>query len=186
MRLFVAVFVTETIIREKIMSLQKEVGSLPGKLKLVEPNNLHYTLLFLGEVSETRVEIIKTELKKLKQVSSFDLELKGAGVFPNLKRPRVFWVSAGKGSEKLTELAKQVRSLLSPLGYKDSKSFTPHLTISRIKWLEPMAKQKLNSMIRVYENTSFGIQHINSFSLVESTLTSQGPIYESIEDFPLR
>ena len=185
MRLFVAVFITEKEIKERIISLQKEINDLSGKLKQVEPDNLHYTLLFLNEVPKPKVDAVIAELRDVEQVSPFDLELRGVRVFPNPKHPRIFWISAGNGSEGLTNLARQVRSRLGKLGYKDSKSFIPHLTISRIKWLEPEAKTALGKIIQSYENTSFGIQHVDHFSLVKSTLTPQGPIYEAVEEFPL-
>ncbi len=186
MRLFVAIFITEEEIKDRIISLQNKVNSLSGKLKLVEPNNLHYTLLFLGEVPKAKIDILKRELEHVKHVSPFDLELKGIGVFPNLGRPRVFWVSSGKGSEELIKLAKEVRNVLKPLGHKDSKSFKPHLTIARIKWLEPKSGETIRSLIQSYEETSFGSQLVSQFSLVSSTLTPQGPVYQSIKDYSLQ
>ena len=104
MRVFVAVEISD---KEVINSISEFQRTLDIKAKPVSPQNLHFTLQFLGEVSEDVVEQIAEVLKKI-EFSSFTINFLGVGAFPKMKFPRVLWIGTDQeGGGLLKELAKK-------------------------------------------------------------------------------
>lgn len=176
MRTFIAVDVqTDTIAR-----LQNEImmaaGWNPSDVKPVAPNNFHFTLIFLGEKSESDIDNIKGNLAQV-QFEPFKLTYTGVGGFPNLASARVVWVGVDRvGSEKLTALAKDVVRRMSELGFSEDKSFSPHLTIFRAKG-RPVQVSNISAK---YQGRMFDSELIDKVHLKRSDLAPLGPIYSNI------
>jgi 2'-5' RNA ligase len=177
-RLFVCVEISEHTIIKEIEQVLHHL-SVPG-VKPVKSTQLHVTLKFLGETQDKLVPAIKTSLNEVNFVP-FQISLESLGCFPNLNYIRVVWVGIQKGKSDLTDLANQVRAQLDSLGFpKDKRSFSPHLTLARVKKLPPSEKQTLRTLVQNNQGTKFGEQTINAVILKKSTLTPKGPIYEDI------
>ena len=174
MRVFVAVEISEYDVIRSIVDLQSKIKI---KAKPVLPQNLHFTLQFLGETSEENIEKIRQLLKPIK-FSSFKIKFRGLGAFPNLKSPRVIWIGTDEeGSNFLMELARRVENVLSPLGFTNDKPFKSHLTIFRIKNKIGNVSKELEK----FELFDFGSQEISNIKLKQSILTHKGPVYSDIE-----
>jgi len=170
MRIFVAIEITNN---EIINSVKKFQDSIKIDAKPVESNNFHFTLQFLGEITE---EVSKKIIKALNLIefTSFSVNLKGVGVFPRPEFPRIIWIGTDEnGGNMLIELSKKVEKVLKPLGFSSNKAFKPHITVFRIK-------KKIGNITNELKNrkmVDFGIQEIVSIKLKKSKLTSKGPIY---------
>jgi 2'-5' RNA ligase len=174
MRVFVAVEITNEEILNSIKKLQ---SSLKIAAKPVEIHNMHFTLLFLGEISEEMVSKIQDRLRTV-EFSSFDISFEGIGAFPKPKFPRVVWVGTdSNGGRQLVELAKKVENALSPLGFRADREFRPHVTIFRIKNRIGDITDELSK----YSDAKFGIQKISEIKFKQSVLTPSGPIYSNLE-----
>jgi len=169
MRVFVAIEISS----DKINLISKFQSEININAKPIEPQNLHFTLQFLGEISEDVLEKVKTALNNVK-FSIFVVNLKGIGVFPSLKFPRIIWVGTDEnGGNKLIELAKKIENVLMPLGFSVDKPFKPHITVFRIKnKIEDIGKK-----MDEFKLTDFGTQEISEFKLKQSVLSSKGPVY---------
>lgn len=173
MRVFVAIEITSDKIINSISKFQSEINI---NAKPVELHNLHFTLQFLGEVSQDVVEKIIVALKSVK-FSKFMVDFKGIGVFPKLKFPRIVWIGTDeKGGKLLTELAKNVENVLLPLGFTVDKPFKPHITVFRIKNKIGDIEKELNK----FKLVDFGTQEITGFKLKQSVLSSKGPVYSDL------
>jgi 2'-5' RNA ligase len=170
MRLFFGIEIPEKE-REKIENLKKKIN-FTGKIKWVEKENLHITLIFLGEKN------LEDVLKCVDRISvePFEISLKGFGVFPDMRRPRVLWIGVDKGKEKIVEIYEILSKKLKSLNIEEEKSFTPHLTIGRIKF----GKVSLNGLN--YESEIFNVKEVVLFS---SILRDEGPLYEKKKIFKL-
>jgi 2'-5' RNA ligase len=175
MRTFVAVEISN---QEVISSIKKFQSEINIKAKPVEPQNLHFTLQFLGEVSEEISQKIKQALKTI-QFSSFTVNFKGVGAFPKMKFPRVIWIGTDDtGGNSLVDLAKKVENVLSPLGFSSDKPFKSHITIFRIKnKIGDISKE-----MEKFRSFEFGSQEISNIKLKQSVLTPQGPLYSDLEE----
>ncbi len=173
MRLFLAIDIPEEI-KEEISKFQ---GQLKMKgIKLVEKENLHITVKFLGEIDEeTLKEILNLDLS----IQPVKIKLKTLGTFPNSNYIRVIWI--GVYNENLIEIFKEVDKKLSNLGFKREGEYVPHLTIGRVKFIDN--KKKLKDRIEKYKDVDFGEFEAQHIKLYKSTLTPNGPIYEVIKEW---
>lgn len=174
MRTFVAVEINNEQVLRYIKKFQSEFDI---KAKPVATNNIHFTLLFLGEISEQVVAKVQDALNSI-QFEEFDVRFQGIGAFPKPSFPRVIWVGTDEiGGDHLKKLASQVENTLSPLGFHSDKPFRPHLTIFRIKNKIASVSDKLNR----YNSSKFGSQKISEIKLKQSVLTPDGPNYSDLQ-----
>ena len=173
MRAFVAIEIYSNEIINLISKFQSEINI---NAKPVEPHNLHFTLQFLGDISQDIVEKVMISLNSIK-FSSFMVNFIGIGVFPKLKFPRVVWVGTDEnGGNSLIELAKKVENALIPLGFSVDKPFKPHITVFRIKNKIGDISKELDK----FKSVDFGTQEITGFKLKQSILSSKGPVYSDL------
>lgn len=176
-RSFIAVDVDESL-RARFKTVQEDLKTAGGSLKLVEAENLHLTLKFLGEIPRPRVEAVAETLGKLR-FTSFKIKFEGVGCFPTPRNPRVVWVGVSEGAERLRELAAMVEEALRKIGFQpDPKGFTPHLTIARVK--SPRDRASIAAMVQKLSNISIGEMLVDRVRLKKSTLTPRGPIYSNL------
>ncbi len=142
------------------------------KVKLVERENIHATIKFLGEIDEKMLDMIIKKMEEIK-FSRFSAKLTGMGAFPNERRARVIWI--GIKSDEFLQLGNRINDILKNIG---ENNFSPHLTVARLK-----ESSDVSDFIKNYRNTFFGEYDISSFSLFKSTLTPAGPIYTELKRF---
>lgn len=162
--------------------LQHEIMSSgllgPKDAKPVEPQNLHFTLVFLGELSEREAEAVKDKLSKI-EFEPFQISYAGLGAFPRASSARVIWVGTseeGGGRQKLVALAGQVAGRMAELGFKPDKPFSPHLTIFRIK----RSPVRAEGLVARYGTAVFSSGLIDRVQLKKSDLLPSGPVYSNI------
>jgi 2'-5' RNA ligase len=176
MRTFVAVEVSSIAIAKLQKEILSTTGWGPRDVKLVEPNNFHFTLIFLGEISDHDVDRIKEQLAGF-QFESFTITYTGIGAFPNPAHARVIWVGVDQeGIQKLTALANNVIAKMSELGFKADKPFSAHMTFLRAKG-RPLSATEISSK---YQGRTFGSDRIDKVHLKKSELTPSGPIYSNV------
>ncbi len=182
MRLFIAIDINNSTVRSKLRRFQEELESSGADIKLVELDNLHLTLRFIGEVKDS---IAPTIASKLSTISGnvFRIHLIGTGAFPNMDYPRVVWVGMREGSNEAAALHDAVNEALADVVGKESDEFSPHITMARVK--SGRNKAKLIQAINEWQEADFGWQDVNSIKLKRSTLTPRGPIYEDIHEVRL-
>jgi 2'-5' RNA ligase len=168
----------------KLIEFEKELKDTGASIKLVEPENVHITLKFLGETNEDYIEPIYRVIKNATQdVNKFNIILEGAGVFPNQKYLKVIWLGIKQG-EKLGSIAQKIDKELHELGFKKEKrNFSAHLTIARVR--SSKNKEKLLQIIEKYTDSKFAEINVNSIKLKKSELTQKGPIYTNLKDIRL-
>ena len=172
MRMFVAIEVSSKDVLNSIHKIQTELNI---KAKPVELHNMHFTVQFLGEVSEEMVRKISDALNSI-EFSAFSISFASIGVFPNPNFPRVIWIGTNDGVNELEKLADIIRSKLSRLGFSPDKKFKPHVTIFRVK----NKIEDLSSKLEKFSSCSFGKQLVSEIKLKKSELTSTGPIYTDL------
>ena len=152
------------------------------RIKWVESENMHLTIAFLGDRDEDELkEICKIAEGVCMAHAPFSLQLRGLGVFRNLKTPRVIWLGT-VDSSALEALAKSVRNKLREKGFFDEgKLFRPHLTLGRMKRIED--KDLFAEQIDNYRNTDVQTQLVDKIILYESILKPRGAEYHVLKEF---
>jgi 2'-5' RNA ligase len=179
-RSFIAVDLDEGSILERIVAVQKALEQTRAQLKIVEPQIMHLTLRFLGEVPQTTIGKVKETLDSLR-FQSFEAEFTGLGVFPNPRRINVVWAGIKQGQDELSGIFRQLEPKLRQLGFPpDDKGFSPHMTIARVK--SAMNREQLAAYVESKRDEEFGKMTVKAVRLKKSTLTPKGPIYTTIHE----
>ena len=174
MRTFVAAEVSNENVLNTIGKIQAD---LKVDAKPVSKQNMHFTLLFLGEISEGTSHQVQEALGSI-EFSPIQVNFSGVGAFPNTRSPRVIWIGTDQGAAKnLFDLAAKVQKALGPLGFSSDRSFKPHLTIFRVKKRTANISKELEKL-RDYE---VGADTISEIKFKKSVLTPQGPIYSDLK-----
>jgi len=175
MRTFVAVEVANQDAIRNMLEFQKMMLNAGLKAKPVGENQLHFTLMFLGEINEIMLDSIKSQLVDMK-FDPIQVTYTGIGAFPSFKSPRVIWIGVDDASApRLIQLAKDVETRLSALGFRSDKPFTPHITLFRVKDRIKNAGNIMEHKARV-----FGNDLLSEVKVKKSDLMPSGPVYSDL------
>lgn len=184
-RLFIALRVPPNPVFERVL---RQLTGLRG-VAPVRPENLHYTLRFLGDVDgETKQRLMKILREAHMDERPFQIRVEGTGAFPNPEKPRVIWADcAPDDAQPLKRLADGVEAFTEELGMEQrDKPFVPHLTLARVKARGGRGVEAARAIIEVEQDTHYGTIDAKRLHLVESRLTPQGPRYHDLLEVPLR
>ncbi|BBG23579.1 RNA 2',3'-cyclic phosphodiesterase [Sulfuracidifex tepidarius] len=175
MRLFIAVDIP---INQKIIDLIEQINQSGADVKSVELENLHLTLLFIGEKRENELEGIEQSMNKVR-FNEINALAQGIGFFPNEERPRVMWIGIrdqGEFRKVREQLVKELR--MRKIYFEDRNEFSPHLTLCRIR--SGRGVDKLREIGKSKKDEVFEDFKVKEVKLFKSTLTPKGPIYEQL------
>lgn len=187
-RLFVALEPPDAV-RRRLAALAVEVRRAAGRaaedVRWVAPENVHLTLQFLGAVPEERVAEVEAALRAAAAVAHpLALELKGAGGFPNARRPRVLWAGVAGDLAGLGALAADLGRRLAPLGFPpEERAFSAHLTLGRAR--EQRGAPGLAGALAHAAEATGVPWRAGEIVLFESHLSPRGPRYEAVARAPL-
>ena len=179
MRLFVAINFPAAL-RQGLWSATESLraGTLP--VRWVEPEGMHLTLKFLGDVADDRQADLADALRRAAAASrAVTLTVAELGAFPDPRRPRVVW--AGVSPEPALELLQhQVEQAFAPLGFpSEGRPFRPHLTLGRAKRDARQAAftqlEDLLARVSFQETVT-----VSSVELMRSTPTRAGSTYQAV------
>jgi 2'-5' RNA ligase len=177
LRTFIAVAVNR-FTHDRLVGLQERFAAAGAPIRWVEPENLHLTLLFLGEVDARETPAICRAVDQVgRQTRPFTMTLAGAGAFPTTRRPRTLIVHVTEGAPELVALHDALEAPLLELGCyrREERSYKPHLTLGRVKGqteAEPLA-----AAIKQFEGWQGGQSHVDEILVLSSELRFQGPEY---------
>ena len=158
-------------------------------VKWVDPDIIHLTLKFLGNITPDIAGKITAALEEAcRSVHPFHLRINEPGVFPNARRVQVVWVGMTGDVARLSQLQKNIDFGLAPLGFKaETRPFTPHLTLARVRdQATPDERQNLGQLITGIPLEISGNINVNSVHLMRSQLTREGPVYSRISSVTLK
>jgi len=178
LRLFTCVWVPDNI-RGNIVKFQEKMRQLPLKAKFVEPENLHITITFLGNITGNKLnELIENFDAITENVKKFHVKVETLKIIPNEEFIRVIGINILNG-QKLADLIKKIGCKIDGKYYESTK-----LTLCRVKKI--FDKQKIKDFIEKNRNIKMGKFDIEGVSLVKSTLSKGGPVYETLHTSKLK
>jgi len=173
-RVFIALELSDEI-KNELAAVQQTLRGCRARLTFVEPKNIHIPAKFPGEGDAKKLKKVIEALKKI-TFSPFPVTA-GRVTVNNPRRPHTVWCAiddAGEG-EKIFTL---IEDALAPLGFsRETRRFTPHATVARVKSPDP----SLFSVLKDLGRTGYGNCTIHGMVLKKSTLLPQGPVYEDLE-----
>jgi RNA 2',3'-cyclic 3'-phosphodiesterase len=184
MRLFTAIELDDAA-RAAIGAKQDEVRRALGgaSMKWVRPEQMHLTLVFIGEMADDRVQPVVDVMQRDIPQQPFRLVFGGTGVFPPRGAPKVFWLGVVGGAEAAIALQQHVAGQLEPHGVsRDARPFSPHLTLGRWRDARPSDRRRIppdgGAVVAAVE--------VAAVTLFQSRLSSSGPAYTALASARLR
>ena len=190
MRAFFSVDLPDDL-AEPIADVQSHLDGADG-LNVTDPAQAHVTLKFLGDVPETAtdadtdpdVEDVVAAGERARDrvdVEPFECRIAGLGVFPSLEYISVVWAGVEAGGSELTRLHEALEAETTAIGVDpEDHAFTPHVTLARMN--DARGKKLVQDVVRERE-PDIGQFTVDAFRLTQSTLTADGPVYETVETF---
>lgn len=180
MRLFVAIEL-EGPAKQEVLKVVEELSSRHKNAKFVEPENLHFTLKFLGGVDDSRLgDVINAIEGGVSNFKPFRLRVHGMGYFGSRRFAKVVWVGSAEGREEMVKLATELESHLSSFR-RDERPPSPHMTICRPKG----DTTELIGDVEKERSRDFGFMDVRSIKLKKSALTPKGAVYGDVRIFRL-
>jgi 2'-5' RNA ligase len=179
-RSFVCVCPTPDALGE-ITGFLRDLSGFRG-FKWVTPEQIHITLLFLGDAVPSLVTSMDSALSGIGGMRQFRISLEGAGAFPSLARPKALWLGVSEGGQQLAKLASKTEQAARNSGFPpDERRFTPHVTIGRARRDGAMSPE-LAEALKKAPSPSW---ECASFVLMRSVLSPGGAVYSPIKEYPL-
>jgi 2'-5' RNA ligase len=184
MRLFIAINLPEEI-QKAAVAAQSELKPAGADVRWTSAGHFHFTLKFLGDISPDRVEPALNAMEKaLRGFGAFDLVLKGLGVFPDMKKPKVVWMGANDITQACTRLSAVLDDAFEPLGYgRETRPFAAHLTLGRVR--SRLHEAALVELINKNQDAAAGTLHVETVELMRSVSTETGPEYTCLKSVVL-
>ena len=195
-RAFVAVELPAAL-RERIADLQQQVKRELGqelrrrapeaRVQWVRTESMHVTVKFLGDIAEDGLRDIEQALALVAgHHAAFSIEIRGLGVFPAGRAPRVLWLGLAGGTDRLMPLAQSLDEALAELGYpRERRPFQPHLTLARIKDHGREVGDALGQTGMLAGPAAVGGLEVSALSLMKSELRPAGAVYTRLVEAPL-
>lgn len=179
MRLFVAVEPPEDV-RQALWAQMAPWRARWPQVRWEPASKLHVTLRFLGEVRAQDVEEVASCVRETAaHYAPFRASLRGVGLFPGPRNPRVVWVGVAEGAKTLSAVQEHLEGLLEARGFgRDERPFSPHLTVARVKSRVPDARWGELSLGEI----GFVVDRL---VLKESILGPTGSVYRDQVSCPL-
>jgi 2'-5' RNA ligase len=184
LRTFIAVELAKPI-RDRVIALQEKLAGTGTEVKWVEPENLHVTLLFLGEVEDREVpDVCRLTADCVRKHAPFTMTVEAVGCFPNPRRPRILWVGVGQGADELCAIHDELEASFDSMGVRrEERRFTPHITLGRVKSDRPL--DDLSAVLTKQAAWKAGESPVREIHVMSSRLGSHGPKYTVLSRAPL-
>ena len=170
-------------LKEKFEQILCDLQHTPADVKWVKPENIHLTLKFLGDLKKNDIEkvvsVVKEQCRRFQSITTYLNEI---GAFPDLHHPKIVWGGIDDPDNEIQKIVEILENELVKLGIaKDDHPFKAHITLGRVK-----SSKNLRNLIETIQQITIENKITQTFEriiLYKSTLTSEGPIYEILEEF---
>ena len=167
--------------------VQETLARSAADVRWVQPESLHITLLFLGEVDERDLlPVCRAVGTACTAHDAFVLGVEGVGCFPNMRRPRTVWAGVGAGAAEMVKLHEALEAPLLDLGCyrREERKYTPHLTLGRVKGDGPT--DRLAQALMKQALWHGGESEVREVLVMSSQLMPEGPVYSVLSTAKLR
>ncbi len=186
LRTFVAVDI-DAAIESQVGRLMVKLRQTQANVKWVDPQQLHFTLKFLGEINIRETpEVCAAVEQAVAPLAGFRALAAGVGAFPTPQRPRTVWLGITEGEAEFVALHDAVEDALHHLGFRrEHRRFRPHLTLGRVRQ-SPQGLEQLAELIEGQRDFVAGELYVGEVKVFSSRLEKSGPSYTLLGTADLR
>lgn len=179
-RTFIAIPAADQVYAQALATI-KSLRAHTDNVRWTIPENLHWTLQFMGEVDDTDVyEICREVGRAAAEMEPFSFAGLSIQAFPKNEKPRTIWLGAGEGGEQLCTLQRKIEDRMSDLGFRPERQrFTPHLTLGRVLQ-GSHAGEAIAQQLTQLADLDGGVMEVDEVIVFGSELTREGPTYHQM------
>lgn len=183
MRLFIAISFPKELKEMAWKEVQQLKKTYP-QISWVKQNNIHLTLKFLGKVEDSKLPKIKKAMSEaVKNSPPFKLNFTDYGYFD--KGYLVVWLGIHPCRE-LLDLVSKIDEGTKKLGFsKEKRPYSPHITLGRGKRLAKPLTAEIKEEIKILNSPGITSYMVSEITLMQSSLSPKGAIYNPIAKFAL-
>jgi 2'-5' RNA ligase len=180
-RLFVAIDLDDAAraaIADEQKRLMRAFGRSDHSLRWVGPDQMHLTLVFVGNVDDQRAAAVIDAMREDIHVAPFAMAFARIGVFPPHGAPNVLWIGVGDGADDAIDVQRHVADRLAKLDVpRERRPYHPHLTLARWRSSRPSDRRRVADVRRDDEVARVDVRAV---TLYRSHLSSKGSTYEAL------
>ena len=172
--------------KKTVVRVSEEVGHYGLDARWVKPENIHLTIVFMGNVKTDDIGRLGDEVRKVcSGYGPFGIAIKGMGCFPNRQRPRVLWIGLDGDIGRMSRFRDDLQKPLKVFGIKEERRrFSPHLTLARFRSTRK-GGYELEDILNGYEALESPYESLSELSLFQSELKPGGAVYTKLKSWPL-
>lgn len=185
LRTFVAFEISEEL-RDAGRDVIRQLSEVADGVRWVKPQNMHVTLKFLGEVEDRELnDVCRAVSGAAAGLSSFSLDCRSVGAFPNTKRPATLWMGLDDPHDQLHHLQGRIEESAAAIGFaQEHRPYRGHITLGRIRTRRENGP--LTTMLNEMANREFADFSVNELIVFSSEMERSGPVYTAISRIPLK
>ena len=174
-------------IKSMVKRVSEDVRRSELNLKWVKVDNIHLTMVFMGNIRSENVQAIGEKIEDVcLGFDPFEISLQGLGVFPHTRRPRVLWLGLEMETERISSFRNNLQDRLLAFGIKEEKrAFTPHLTLGRFNRPD-RGDSLLGDIISRYKELNGPVCRLEELVMFKSELRPGGAEYTKLKTCPLK
>jgi len=180
-RLFVALKIPSDV-KRNLFNICKKLAGENERYRWENPEKIHLTLKFIGEVEDGILDSIKENLDFISDYKSFDFNLTKFGFFYRDNEPKILWAGL-ETDERIHKLVYDLNQTLSRFSVPvENRKFKPHLTMLRLK------RNPGSEFVKKFREYSFDENNFtsNEIVLMKSELFKTGAVYTEIQKYILK
>jgi RNA 2',3'-cyclic 3'-phosphodiesterase len=149
-------------------------------LRWISPEHMHLTLAFLGEIDESRRQVVVEMMRRPIKGDRFAVVFGGLGVFPPRGAARVLWLGLASGVRQVMNVQQQVTERVARLGIPlEPRPFHPHLTLARWRTSHESARRHHGLPAAVQSDPVTRLD-VEGVALIHSRLSQAGAGYTAL------
>jgi len=174
-------------IRQTLSAVSGAGRSLPLNVRWVRVENIHLTIVFMGNIQEARIKPVGEAASTIcDQYAPFCVQVGEIGMFGNRRHPRVVWVGLRGDLDRMSSFRDDLQRCLAPFGVKEERRpFKPHLTLGRFR-KGAKADSGLDAFLSKYQDLNGPECLLRELVLFRSDLKPGGAVYTRLGAWALR
>lgn len=168
-----------------IDGVRDELAKSVRALNIVNRENYHITIKFLGNTDQSMCDALIAALDRSARPRKVECVTRGPGCFPGMANPSVIWAGMQCDRELIEKLFTFAENAAVEAGFApEQRKFIPHLTLARVK-RGATVPDSLKQYIGSNSETEYSRCVFDRVTLFESMLKKEGPEYRVFREWAL-